>query len=151
MLQSRILSRASLCSSLALGPLRSQLGASRKRVPCPLRSGTRLQQRPLTSNRSSRHQSSSKADVLEYVKPEALQRPDDAKSIEPKTDALLTEQTVSNREQRRADWAIMKEMAQYLWPKVRSILTLQHPLHIIDVFCRERWAQKSGSPVLWLC
>jgi hypothetical protein len=36
----------------------------------------------------------------------------------PGTDALLSEQTVSNKEQRKADWAIMKEMARYLWPKV---------------------------------
>lgn len=30
---------------------------------------------------------------------------------------LLAEQTVSNKEQRKADWAIIKDMAQYLWPK----------------------------------
>jgi ATP-binding cassette subfamily B (MDR/TAP) protein 7 len=34
-----------------------------------------------------------------------------------KTD-LLNGPTVSNKEQRKADWAIMKEMAKYLWPKV---------------------------------
>lgn len=34
-----------------------------------------------------------------------------------KTDPLLQEQTLSNKEQRKADWAIMKEMSQYLWPK----------------------------------
>ncbi|KAH7410465.1 P-loop containing nucleoside triphosphate hydrolase protein [Phaeosphaeria sp. MPI-PUGE-AT-0046c] len=34
-----------------------------------------------------------------------------------KTDPLLAEQTLSNKEQRKADWAIMKEMSQYLWPK----------------------------------
>lgn len=26
---------------------------------------------------------------------------------------------VGKQEQRKADWAIMKEMAKYLWPKVR--------------------------------
>lgn len=26
---------------------------------------------------------------------------------------------MSNKEQRKADWAIMKEMTKYLWPKVR--------------------------------
>jgi hypothetical protein len=31
--------------------------------------------------------------------------------------ALLSEAMVSNAEQRKADWAIMKEMTQYLWPK----------------------------------
>ena len=37
---------------------------------------------------------------------------------EPKAPDLLGEQTVSNKEQRKADWAIMKEMSRYLWPKV---------------------------------
>ncbi|KAL4763053.1 ATP-binding cassette Fe/S cluster precursor transporter ATM1 [Aspergillus foveolatus] len=30
---------------------------------------------------------------------------------------LLSESTVANKEQRKADWAIMREMAKYLWPK----------------------------------
>ncbi|KAF7594353.1 Iron-sulfur clusters transporter atm1, mitochondrial [Aspergillus hancockii] len=34
----------------------------------------------------------------------------------PKKD-LLSETTVAGKEQRKADWAIMKEMAKYLWPK----------------------------------
>lgn len=34
---------------------------------------------------------------------------------------LLNETTVANKEQRKADWAIMKEMAHYLWPKVTSV------------------------------
>jgi ATP-binding cassette subfamily B (MDR/TAP) protein 7 len=33
------------------------------------------------------------------------------------TDPLLQEQSLSNKEQRKADWAIMKEMSRYLWPK----------------------------------
>lgn len=32
-------------------------------------------------------------------------------------DPLLAEQTVSNKEQRKADWAIIKDMSRYLWPK----------------------------------
>ncbi|KAF2876621.1 P-loop containing nucleoside triphosphate hydrolase protein [Massariosphaeria phaeospora] len=40
------------------------------------------------------------------------------KAAQPKAvDPLLAEQTVSNKEQRKADWAIMKEMSRYLWPK----------------------------------
>ncbi|KAF2108357.1 iron-sulfur clusters transporter-like protein atm1 [Lophiotrema nucula] len=35
----------------------------------------------------------------------------------PKDAPLLAEATVSNKEQRKADWAIIKEMSQYLWPK----------------------------------
>lgn len=52
------------------------------------------------------------------IKPESYQEPSKAKPAEaPKTDALLAEQTVSNKEQRRADWIIIKEMVQYIWPK----------------------------------
>ncbi|KAJ5349323.1 ABC transporter integral membrane type 1 [Penicillium brevicompactum] len=35
---------------------------------------------------------------------------------QPKKD-LLSEPMAANKEQRKADWAIMKEMAKYLWPK----------------------------------
>ena len=31
---------------------------------------------------------------------------------------LLAETVMATKEQRKADWAIMKEMAKYLWPKV---------------------------------
>lgn len=34
-----------------------------------------------------------------------------------KKDPLLGAEMVSNREQRKADWAILKEMSKYLWPK----------------------------------
>ncbi|ORY12587.1 iron-sulfur clusters transporter atm1, mitochondrial precursor [Clohesyomyces aquaticus] len=34
-----------------------------------------------------------------------------------RTDPLLAEPVVTNKEQRKADWAIMKEMSRYLWPK----------------------------------
>ena len=36
---------------------------------------------------------------------------------QPINDPLLQEQTKSNKEQRKADWAIIKEMSKYLWPK----------------------------------
>lgn len=57
-------------------------------------------------------------DKSESIKPESYEEPDKTKpDVPPKVDALLAEQTVSNKEQRKADWAIMKEMARYLWPK----------------------------------
>lgn len=31
---------------------------------------------------------------------------------------LLNEGAIANKDQRKADWAIMREMAKYLWPKV---------------------------------
>lgn len=36
----------------------------------------------------------------------------------PTNDTLLAGRTISNKEQRKADWTIMKEMSRYLWPKV---------------------------------
>ena len=44
----------------------------------------------------------------------------------PKTDFLLGEQKVSNKEQRKADWAILKEMSKYLWPKVCQSVDVMH-------------------------
>ena len=42
----------------------------------------------------------------------------ESKSASPgKAKDLLAEKTTSNKEQRKADWAIMKEMSRYLWPK----------------------------------
>lgn len=50
------------------------------------------------------------------MKPESVQK---SKPGAPAgQDPLLSEQTVSDKEQRKADWAIIKEMSQYLWPKV---------------------------------
>ena len=51
------------------------------------------------------------------IKPESVQKPESAKPNPPQNGNLLGEQTVSNKEQRKADWAIMKEMSRYLWPK----------------------------------
>lgn len=60
-------------------------------------------------------QHESKVDAITPPKPESVQK---EKPAEPtKQPALLAEQTVSNKEQRKADWAIIKDMAQYLWPK----------------------------------
>ena len=52
----------------------------------------------------------------EHVRTESVKK---EKPAEPavKTDPLLAEQTVSNKEQRKADWAIIKDMAHYIWPK----------------------------------
>ena len=47
----------------------------------------------------------------------AAKQPNDPATKIAKTDPLLQEQTLTNKEQRKADWAIMKEMSQYLWPK----------------------------------
>ena len=63
-----------------------------------------------------------KEEQADSLRPETIQKPGPvAPDGAPKTDALLTEQTMSNKEQRKADWAIMKEMARYLWPKARRL------------------------------
>ncbi|KAK5203919.1 Iron-sulfur clusters transporter atm1, mitochondrial [Exophiala xenobiotica] len=62
----------------------------------------------------------SRAEGAEVTKPETLQGTNTTKALEEtaKRDAtLLSEKVVSNKEQRKVDFAIMKEMLQYLWPK----------------------------------
>ncbi|KAF2240690.1 P-loop containing nucleoside triphosphate hydrolase protein [Trematosphaeria pertusa] len=39
------------------------------------------------------------------------------RAAQPARPDMLTEQVVSTKDQRKADWAIMKEMSRYLWPK----------------------------------
>lgn len=55
----------------------------------------------------------------ESIKPESIQKaPASAPAAASgKQDSLLAEKTTSTKEQRKADWAIMKEMSRYLWPK----------------------------------
>lgn len=61
----------------------------------------------------------SRSDPTEVTKPESLQKtnPVQAETEVSKKNALLSEKVVSNKEQRKVDLAIMKEMVQYLWPK----------------------------------
>lgn len=54
------------------------------------------------------------------VKPESVQK-SRAEVVPAGQDPLLAEPSLSNKEQRKADWAIIKEMSQYLWPKVMPI------------------------------
>jgi ABC transporter ATM len=57
-----------------------------------------------------------KEEAEESIKPESVKKSKEAQPAS-KHDPLLAEQTVSNKEQRQADWAIIKNMAHYLWPK----------------------------------
>ena len=50
----------------------------------------------------------------ENIKLESVTKPTSSSSP---TFNLPAEEMVSNKEQRKADWAIIKEMSQYLWPK----------------------------------
>ncbi|CAG8402490.1 unnamed protein product [Penicillium salamii] len=49
----------------------------------------------------------------------------------PKKD-LLSEPLAANKEQRKADWAIMKEMAKYLWPKILNVEIPFYFKNIVD-------------------
>lgn len=51
----------------------------------------------------------------ENAKPESMDKEQPAEPTQ--NDPLLAEQTKSNKEQRKADWRIIKDMSQYLWPK----------------------------------
>ena len=58
--------------------------------------------------------------INEGSKPESIEKPGPAKSNAPATlkgANVFDTGDVSKKEQRKADWAIMKEMAKYLWPK----------------------------------
>lgn len=65
--------------------------------------------------RTVQHEVAQKTEVAEGVKPESVQK--EKPAAPSKQTSLLSEQTVSNKEQRKADWAIIKDMARYLWPK----------------------------------
>ena len=62
-----------------------------------------------------------KSEAPESIKPETVKKAEPilkggAESSQ-KNDNLLAEKVTTNAEQRKADFAIMKEMMQYLWPK----------------------------------
>ncbi|KAI9658669.1 MAG: Iron-sulfur clusters transporter atm1, mitochondrial [Bathelium mastoideum] len=71
-----------------------------------------------------------KVQTSESVQPEstAKERP-----IDPAQHGqLLSEQVTSNQEQRKADWAIIKEMSRYLWPKVLNVQVPFYFKSIVD-------------------
>ncbi|TAQ89840.1 hypothetical protein B7494_g1801 [Chlorociboria aeruginascens] len=56
------------------------------------------------------------ADESSSIKPETAQKLPSATPVTTRKDPLALGEK-SDKEQRKADWAIMKEMAKYLWPK----------------------------------
>lgn len=56
------------------------------------------------------------ADNISGTKPESVTKPAPATPTAKSADPLALDEK-TNKEQRKADWAIMKEMARYLWPK----------------------------------
>lgn len=67
--------------------------------------------------RTTQEEIHAKQTPAESVKPENVEAKKPAEPGPTKNDPLLSEQTVSNKEQRSADWRIIKDMSHYLWPK----------------------------------
>ena len=76
------------------------------------------------------------------LEPETVKKPESATATPPKQKAdPLDRPALSNKEQRRADFAILREMAQYLWPRgdigtkvrVGSALTLLVGAKVLNV------------------
>ena len=104
------------------GPWRRPAGISR-RASLGFSTSRRLQKDEPSKSRVTPVEAAQETlfEQAEPIKPETVQRPPSAKAPSKpiQKDPLLSEQTLSNKEQRKADWAIMKEMVVYLWPKVR--------------------------------
>jgi ATP-binding cassette subfamily B (MDR/TAP) protein 7 len=119
MLASRLLLRPGLvpCSRHTLQTIRAR--------PSPSELLLDSSRRVFTSTPRHRKDDASARTVqleLEKRKAEGAPTKDAVKTANPasptaKGGPLLAEQTVSNKEQRKADWAIIKDMAHYLWPK----------------------------------
>lgn len=89
----------------------------------PFQSSARLKrqnERPQVKHSPTINQvASTNAETSDETKPGTLEGPErHAKPFSPeKEEVLLAEQTISNKEQRKIDVAILKEMSKYLWPK----------------------------------
>ncbi|KAL1303950.1 hypothetical protein AAFC00_000400 [Neodothiora populina] len=82
------------------------------------RDGRSFRTSPIAWNKNNTQRvdgSEVKTDAVQPPKPDAVKQ--EKASTPAKPPSLLAEQTVSNKEQRKADWAIVKDMARYLWPK----------------------------------
>lgn len=105
---------------VSIFPLKQK--ALNRQIPRQFTNTAKIWQKQPPADQKAEAQILSKADSIENVMTEAVPKPSDVRSdTELKTDPLLSEQTVSNKEQRKADWAIMKEMSRYLWPKVSYV------------------------------
>jgi len=114
---SRSAYRASRCTSRLKPPLRTTK-ASIILSRLPYRPFTSISRRRKDDPRKEEVQAATQKPLTQdgTVKIESVQK---SKPASPAgQDPLLTERTVSDKEQRKADWAIIKEMSRYLWPKV---------------------------------
>ncbi|KAJ5744240.1 hypothetical protein N7533_009110 [Penicillium manginii] len=82
--------------------------------PSPWTRYNKTQLRPYRSKEQSHPDPRPPASQLIDVK--AIEKPDGTVKAVAKKD-LLSESTKATKEQRKADWAILREMTKYLWPK----------------------------------
>ncbi|KAJ5454684.1 Iron-sulfur clusters transporter atm1 [Penicillium daleae] len=66
---------------------------------------------------SARNNSTPTATAAELANAASVQKPAGSETKNTPKKDLLGESTIASKEQRKADWAIMREMAKYLWPK----------------------------------
>ncbi|KAL8798543.1 MAG: hypothetical protein Q9182_006576 [Xanthomendoza sp. 2 TL-2023] len=128
-------SRCRVCSRRCLDTAARGPGGKRGQVRPFVQSSrwTQLKSTPDLKTQSKISSDAGNAESTESVKPETLKKTGEAIATHgPNTDGLLSEQTMSNKEQRKADWAIIKEMAQYLWPKVLNIQVPFYFKSIVD-------------------
>ena len=67
-------------------------------------------------SRIAQAEQQAKQPTPESVKPESVEKEKPAEPTRP-NDPLLSEQMKTTKEQRRADWRIIKDMSHYIWPK----------------------------------
>lgn len=67
---------------------------------------------------SARNNSLPVATTADLANANNVQKPEAGNAKDTPEKNLLSESAIANKEQRKADWAIMREMAKYLWPKV---------------------------------
>ncbi|KAK5169049.1 Iron-sulfur clusters transporter atm1, mitochondrial [Saxophila tyrrhenica] len=105
--------RPSLASSLSIRPV----AATSWRTKRVFATTPQHRKEDVARVQTIQKESHARQPAEESVKPETVKKEQNAEPAPAKTDPLLAEQTVSNKEQRKADWAIIKDMSQYLWPK----------------------------------
>lgn len=86
-------------------------------------------QRPLLNQLKNNKDDIPKNNKAEATSSVQSQQVASADAAKPKAEAsnpkeLLSESDKAAKEQRKADWAIMREMAKYLWPKVPCLVSM---------------------------
>ncbi len=67
---------------------------------------------------SARNNSLPTATAADLANASIVQKPEAGNAKDTPKKDLLSESVIAKKEQRQADWAIMREMTKYLWPKV---------------------------------